>query len=83
MSLQTRVNYINRYREIAMQFSKSGLGFLIEEIGLDRVISLPRRIILRQQNDEVLEKTYAERIRIFIEEMGTTFIKLGQIASTR
>ncbi|CAD2074206.1 ABC transporter [Jeotgalicoccus coquinae] len=83
MSLQTRVNYINRYREIAMQFSKSGLGFLIEEIGLDRVISMPRRIILRQQNEEVLEKTYAERIRIFIEEMGTTFIKLGQIASTR
>lgn len=83
MSLQTRVNYINRYREIAIQFSKSGLGFLIEEIGLDRVISLPKRILLRQQNDEVLEKTYAERIRIFIEEMGTTFIKLGQIASTR
>lgn len=83
MSLQTRVNYINRYREIAMQFSKSGLGFLIEEIGIDRVISLPKRILLRQQNDEVLEKTYAERIRIFIEEMGTTFIKLGQIASTR
>ncbi len=83
MSLQTRVNYINRYREIAMQFSKSGLGFLIEEIGLDRVISLPKRILMRQQNNEVLEKTYAERIRIFIEEMGTTFIKLGQIASTR
>lgn len=83
MSLQTRVNYINRYREIAMQFSKSGLGFIIEEIGLDRVISLPKRILMRQQNDAVMEKTYAERIRIFIEEMGTTFIKLGQIASTR
>ena len=83
MSLQTRVKYINRYREIAMQFSKSGLGFIIEEIGLDRVLSLPKRILLRQQNDEYLEKTYAERIRIFIEEMGTTFIKLGQIASTR
>ena len=66
-----------------MQFSKSGLGFIIEEIGLDRVLSLPKRILLRQQNDEYLEKTYAERIRIFIEEMGTTFIKLGQIASTR
>lgn len=83
MSLQTRVKYINRYREIAMQFSKSGLGFIIEEIGLDRVISLPKRILLRQKNDKILDKTYAERIRIFIEEMGTTFIKLGQIASTR
>lgn len=83
MSLQTRVNYINRYREIAKQISKSGFGYIIEEIGLDKVISLPRRILLRQGNEEVLEKTYAERIRLFIESMGTTFIKLGQIASTR
>src|SRR5699024_6049594 len=83
MSLQTRVNYINHYLEISIQFSKSGYGFIIEDIGLDRVLSLSKRILLRQQNDEYLEKTYAERIRIFIEEMGTTFIKLGQIASTR
>ena len=83
MSLQTRVNYINRYREIAKQMSKSGFGYIIEEIGLDKVISLPRRLLLRQGNEEVLEKTYAERIRLFIESMGTTFIKLGQIASTR
>ena len=83
MSLQTRVNYINRYREIANQISKSGFGYIIEEIGLDKVISLPRRLLLRQGNEEVLEKTYAERIRLFIESMGTTFIKLGQIASTR
>ena len=83
MSLQTRVNYINRYREIAKQISKSGFGYIIEEIGLDKVISLPRRLLLRQGNEEVLEKTYAERIRLFIESMGTTFIKLGQIASTR
>ena len=83
MSLQTRVNYINRYREIAKQISKSGFGYIIEEIGLDKVISLPRKLLLRQGNKEVLEKTYAERIRLFIESMGTTFIKLGQIASTR
>ena len=55
MSLQTRVKYINRYRECDAVF-KSGLGFIIEEIGLDRVLSLPKRILLRQQNDEYLEK---------------------------
>lgn len=83
MSLQTRVSYINRYREIATAISKSGFGFIIEELGLDKIISLPRRILIRQKDEEVLEKTYAERIRLFIESMGTTFIKLGQIASTR
>lgn len=83
MSLQTRVSYINRYREIAIAISKSGFGYIIEELGLDKVISLPRRLLIRQKDEEVQELTYAERIRLFIESMGTTFIKLGQIASTR
>lgn len=83
MSLQTRVSYINRYREIAIAISKSGFGYIIKELGLDKVISLPRRLLIRQKDDEVQELTYAERIRLFIESMGTTFIKLGQIASTR
>lgn len=82
MIIKKRIEYINRYREIAINFSSAGFGFLVEELGLDELLSLPKRIILRQaKNDE--EKSRGERIRIFIEEMGTTFIKLGQIASTR
>lgn len=82
MILKKRIEYMNRYREIAINFSSAGFGFLVEELGLDELLSLPKRIILRQaKNDE--EKSRGERIRIFLEEMGTTFIKLGQIASTR
>lgn len=82
MIIKKRIEYINRYREIASNFSSAGFGFLVEELGLDELLSLPKRIILRQaKSDE--EKSRGERIRIFIEEMGTTFIKLGQIASTR
>ncbi len=82
MIIKKRIEYINRYREIAINFSSAGFGFLVEELGLDELLSLPKRIILRQaKNDE--EKSRGERIRIFIEGMGTTFIKLGQIASTR
>lgn len=81
MLLKNQIKYLNRFREIAVLFSKSGLGFVIEESGLDRILSLPRRIITKNQVEE--EKTFAERIRIFLEEAGPTFIKLGQIASTR
>jgi len=81
MLLQKQIKYLNRFREIAVLFSKSGLGFIIEESGLDRILSLPRRLITKTQVSE--EKTLAERIRIFLEEAGPTFIKLGQIASTR
>lgn len=82
MIIKKRIEYINRYREIAINFSSAGFGFLVEELGLDELLSLPKRIILRQAKSDD-EKSRGERIRIFIEEMGTTFIKLGQIASTR
>ncbi len=82
MILKKRIEYINRYREIAINFSYAGFGFLVEELGLDELLSLPKRIILRQQKSDE-EKSRGERIRLFIEEMGPTFIKLGQIASTR
>ncbi|CAD2076259.1 ABC1 kinase family protein [Phocicoccus pinnipedialis] len=81
MLLKKQIKYLNRFREIAVLFSKSGLGFIIEESGLDRILSLPRRLITKQTVSD--EKTFAERIRIFLEEAGPTFIKLGQIASTR
>lgn len=83
MIIRKRIEYINRYREIAKQFSLSGLGFIIEEIGLDEVLNVPKRVLLRQSKNEHTEKSRGERIRLFLERMGPTFIKLGQIASTR
>src|SRR5699024_4275210 len=82
MIIKKRIEYINRYREIAINFSYAAFGFLVEELGLEELLSLTKRIILRQAKSDD-EKSRGERIRIFIEEMGTTFIKLGQIASTR
>jgi len=83
MIFEKRIQYIRRYREIAIAFSKSGFGFIVEELALDEMISLPKRILLRQGKSDNEEKSRGERIRLFLEEMGPTFIKLGQIASTR
>src|SRR5699024_5339776 len=81
MLLQKQIKYLNRFREIAVLISNSGLGVIIEESGLDRIISLPRRLISEHQLYD--EQIRAERIRIFLEEAGRTFIKLRQIAPTR
>ncbi|WP_411844224.1 ABC1 kinase family protein [Salinicoccus sp. HZC-1] len=83
MIFEKRIQYIRRYRQIAIAFSKTGFGFIVEELGLDEMVSLPKRILLRQGKNELEEKSRGERIRLFLEEMGPTFIKLGQIASTR
>ena len=79
--IRNQIKYINRFREIAILFSKSGLGFIIEESGLDNLLSLPRRLFNKTPQQE--DKTIAERIRIFLEEAGPAYVKLGQIASTR
>src|SRR5690625_3610608 len=52
------------------------------ELGLHEVLSLPRRILMNKQK-EIKQKTTGERIRLFMEELGPTFVKLGQFASTR
>ncbi|MGG3456798.1 putative protein kinase UbiB [compost metagenome] len=74
------VRHTGRYREIAMALGRHGFGYLAEEIGLARLIRLPLR---RLRKSEPGSPTLAERIRLVLEELGPTFVKVGQLASTR
>lgn len=73
---------MQRFREIAIAFSRNGFGYLVRELGLYQVLSLPKRLFVKEQ-PEVHPKTRGERVRYFLEELGPTFVKIGQIASTR
>lgn len=48
---------------------------------MQKVVSLPEKVLKGKK--EIHRKTTGERIRLFLEELGPTFVKLGQIASTR
>jgi len=65
-----------------MAFSRNGFGLIVKELGLQDLLSFPKRFNKVEQQ-EIHLKTKAERIRSFLEELGPTFIKIGQIASTR
>lgn len=80
--LKIRIRHIQRYRDIAMAFSRNGFGLIVKELGLQDLLSLSKRFNTVEQ-PEIHLKTKAERIRLFLEELGPTFIKMGQIASTR
>ncbi|MFC2948708.1 ABC1 kinase family protein [Virgibacillus sediminis] len=77
-----RIRHLQRYREIVIAFSRNGFGFLVKELGLHKLVSIPKRLITNTR-EEVHTLTIGERIRKFLEDMGPSFIKLGQIASTR
>lgn len=75
-----RIRHAGRYRDIAMALMRHGFGYIVEEIGLRRVLSLPRRWITQET---LQTKTLGERLRLVLEELGPAFIKIGQLLSTR
>ncbi len=63
-----------------MALMRHGFGFMVEEMGLNRMLSIPLKLARRDVHGI---RTVGERIRLVLEELGPTFIKLGQLASTR
>lgn len=40
-----RIRHIQRYREILVAFSRNGFGYIVKELGLQKVVSLPERVL--------------------------------------
>jgi ubiquinone biosynthesis protein len=81
IGINRRIRHLQRYRDIAKAFVRNGFGFLVKELGLaDR---FPLSSFRSEDEREHKGKTTGERIRLFLEELGPTFVKIGQIASTR
>jgi ubiquinone biosynthesis protein len=76
-----RMRHMSRYRDIAVALLRHGFEMVVEEIGFSQFLSLPQR--MRVDKKEKNGKTIGERIRLVLEELGPTFVKLGQLASTR
>jgi 2-octaprenylphenol hydroxylase (EC 1.14.13.-) len=79
--LVRQARYLGRYREIAQVLVHHGFGYLVDQLGLSALLSLPRRVILRAPAPPPLGN--AARLREALIELGPTFVKLGQALSTR
>jgi ubiquinone biosynthesis protein len=78
-----RVAEIARVRHIIEVLIRNGLGFMVEQLALERFVPrfLRRRRVRADQ--AVGRASVPERLRHTLEELGATYIKLGQLLSGR
>ncbi|TNE47247.1 MAG: hypothetical protein EP343_20645 [Deltaproteobacteria bacterium] len=72
---------MGRLRVIATVLIKHGFGEFISRLNIqDNFIT---RMLMRRPKKEIQDQSIAKRISLVMQELGPTFIKLGQILSTR
>lgn len=74
-------SHFARYRQIAMVLAKYRLEEVLRYVGMQKYLAF--RWILRGNPWRKMTYSKPERMTLAIEELGTSFIKLGQILSTR
>ncbi|QGG96944.1 phosphotransferase [Actinomarinicola tropica] len=76
-----RFPHRRRLRQIASAAARHGLGYLAGPAGLGRLAPFQRGWLGHERRDSPY--TRPEHVRLALEEQGATFVKLGQILSTR
>lgn len=83
MRLHMAYKSVGRLREISTVLARHGFFPLMERLHLSKLVSVPLRLMGRKITREKEELSEPARARLAMEELGPTFIKFGQILSTR
>ncbi|ABB31002.1 ABC-1 domain protein [Geobacter metallireducens RCH3] len=82
IQLNRNIRSLRRYRQIVRVLFKFGFDHALELMGLSQFVARGRKLFRRPASELALLSP-AERMRLSLEELGPTFVKLGQILSTR
>lgn len=77
------VRDLGRLQEIAVVLIRYGFGDLVRRIGLAGALERAGRLLHLQHSEEMLRMATPVRLRHALEDLGPTFVKLGQVLATR
>ncbi len=85
LPFQQQVSELARARQIVDIIMRNGLGALAQQWELTRFLPRARRAAPSLDGAAAVDErlTTAQRVRLTIEQLGPTFIKLGQLVATR
>src|SRR6516164_2827908 len=72
-----------RLREISVDFVRHGLGDLVRRAGISRLLEQAGHVLHLGEAPEIAHLEAQQRVRLAFEQLGPTFVKLGQMLSTR
>jgi len=75
--------HMQRYRQILGVLFRYGFGDLVDTLKIEQYLEIGLQMISRKRREKIERLTRAERVRMALEELEPTFIKMGQILSTR
>jgi ubiquinone biosynthesis protein len=76
------IKRIGRFRHVISVFARHGFGEVLTRLRVWESGAIEQRLLHHKPNLPP-ELTAAQRLRLALEELGPTFIKMGQILSTR
>jgi len=77
-SVITAFRDLDRLREIVAVLWRHGFGELVQRLGLDTPL-----VARGAESTDPRSHSLAQRVRFVLQDLGPSFVKLGQIASTR
>lgn len=81
--IRQSVRHLSRYQEILKVFIKYGFWDVVTKIKIGLIPDLTKKVLPQIEKKNLALLGTPVRLRMAFEELGTTFIKLGQMLSVR